>query len=146
MNLNLALRRNRFKNKPKAEKPPWQWPAFVAEWRIHTRRVALLVLLAGGLTAVAWALDRPLRVISMDGSFQRVSPGEIEKAVAPFTAAGFMSADLDRIQRAVESVPWVDHARVERRVPNGLHVTVVEETAAARWGQSGLLNTRGELF
>jgi cell division protein FtsQ len=82
----------------------------------------------------------------MDGSFQRVSPGQIEKAVAPFTTAGFMSADLDRIQRAVESVPWVDHARVERRFPNGLHVTVVEETAAARWGQSGLLNTRGQLF
>jgi len=43
-------------------------------------------------------------------------------------------------------VPWVDHARVERRFPNSLHVTVVEETAAARWGESGLLNTRGELF
>jgi cell division protein FtsQ len=25
-------------------------------------------------------------------------------------------------------------------------VTVVEQTAAARWGESGLLNTRGELF
>jgi len=30
----------------------------------------------------------------MDGAFQRVSPGQIEKAVAPFTHAGFMSADL----------------------------------------------------
>ncbi len=37
----------------------------------------------------------------MDGSFQRVSPGQIEKALAPFTQAGFLSADLDRIQRAV---------------------------------------------
>ena len=146
MNLNLALRRNRFKNKPKVEKPPWQWPAFVAEWRIHTRRVALLVLLAGGLTAVAWALDRPLRVISMDGSFQRVSPGEIEKAVAPFSRAGFMSADLDDIQRAVEALPWVEHARIQRRWPNSLHVTVIEQTAAARWRESGLLNTRGQLF
>jgi len=27
-----------------------------------------------------------------------------------------------------------------------LHVTVTEQTAAARWGESGLLNTRGELF
>src|ERR1700736_6063920 len=145
MNLNWLLRRNRFKNK-KAEKPRWKWLSRGIEWRRHARRAALLVLLAGGLTAVAWALDRPLRVISMDGSFQRVSPGEIEKAVAPFSRAGFMSADLDDIQRAVEALPWVERARIQRRWPNSLHVTVSEQTAAARWRESGLLNTRGELF
>jgi len=110
------------------------------------RRAALVMLLGGGLGALTWALDRPVRVISMDGSFQRVSPGQIEKAVAPFSQAGFMSADLDGIQRAVETLPWVEHARIQRRWPNSLHVTVVEQTAAARWGESGLLNTRGELF
>ena len=146
MNLNFVLRRNRFKNKPKERKPPWKWPTFVIEWRSYARRAALLALLVGGLTALTWALDRPVRVISMDGSFQRVSPGQIEKAVAPFSQSGFMSADLDAIQRAVESLPWVEHARIQRRWPNSLHVTVVEQTAAARWGESGLLNTRGELF
>ena len=50
------------------------------------------------------------------------------------------------VENAVEALPWVDHARVQRRWPNSLHVTVVEQTAAARWGDSGLLNTRGELF
>ncbi len=57
-----------------------------------------------------------------------------------------MSADLDGIQRAVEALPWVERARIQRRWPNSLHVTVIEQTAAARWGESGLLNTRGELF
>jgi cell division protein FtsQ len=146
LNLNLKLRRNRFKNKPGPAKPKWQWPTFVIEWKSHVRRAALLLLLAGGLGALTWALDRPLRVISMDGSFQRVSPGEIEKAVAPFSQSGFMSADLDGIQRAVEALPWVERARIQRNWPNGLHVTVMEQTAAARWGESGLLNTRGELF
>jgi cell division protein FtsQ len=144
--MNLNLRRNRFKNLPKAQKPPWKWPAFVIEWRLYARRAALLTLLIGGLTALTWALDRPVRVISIDGSFQRVSPGQIEKAVAPYARAGFMSADLDDIQRAVETLPWVEHARIQRHWPNGLHVTVIEQTAAARWGESGLLNTRGELF
>jgi cell division protein FtsQ len=106
--------------------------------------VTLAVL--GSLGALVWGLDRPVHVISMDGSFQRVSPGQIEKAVAPFARAGFMSANLDDVQRAVEAVPWVDHARIARHWPNSLHVTVIEQTAAARWGESGLLNTRGELF
>jgi cell division protein FtsQ len=106
----------------------------------------LLLVLVGALGALSWALDRPVRVISIDGSFQRVSPGEIEKAVAPFATQGFMSADLADIQRAVETLSWVDHARIARRWPNSLRVTVIEQTAAARWGESGLLNTRGELF
>jgi cell division protein FtsQ len=145
MSLALAVRRNRFK-KPKASQVSWHWPAFVAQWRIYMRRGALLLLVVGALGLLTWALDRPVRVISMDGSFQRVSPGQIEKAVAPFANAGFMSANLDDIQRAVEALPWVDRARIARRWPNSLRVTVTEQTAAARWGESGLLNTRGELF
>jgi cell division protein FtsQ len=146
MNLQRLFRRNRFKKPAREERLSRQWPSVLREWRSHARRAALLVFIVGALAALTWALDRPIRVISMDGAFQRVSPGQIEKAVAPFTREGFMSADLDLIQRAVERVPWVDHARVQRRFPNSLHVTVVEETAAARWGASGLLNVRGELF
>jgi cell division protein FtsQ len=146
MKLNWLTRRNRYKNRVKVEKRKWQWPKFVLEWRTHARRAALVALTLSALTLLGFALDRPVRVISMDGSFQRVSPGQIEKAVYPYAHAGFMSADLEAIQRAVESVPWVDHARVQRRWPNSLHVSVIEQTAAARWGESGLLNTRGELF
>jgi cell division protein FtsQ len=146
MSLTLAMRRNRFKNKTTAKKARWKWPAFLTNWRIYLRRGALLLVLAAALSALTWALDRPVRVISIDGSFQRVSPGQIEKAVAPFASQGFMSANLADIQRAVEALPWVDEARIARRWPNSLRVTVTEQTAAARWGESGLLNTRGELF
>ena len=139
-----VMSRNRFK--PKADKKQWQWPAFFGDWRVYLRRGGLMLALVGGLSALTWALDRPVRVISIDGSFQRVSPGQIEKAVAPFAHEGFMSANLADIQRAVETLPWVDHARIARRWPNSLRVTVIEQTAAARWGESGLLNTRGELF
>src|SRR6202012_3724910 len=64
----------------------------------------------------------------------------------PFANEGFMSANLSNIQRAVETLPWVDHARIARRWPNSLRVSVTEQRPAARWGESGLLNTRGELF
>jgi cell division protein FtsQ len=147
LSLNRLLRRNRFKNRAApAEKTERKWPRFITEWRRYAKRAAIGAAAAGALTGLTWALDRPVQTISMDGSFQRVSPGQIEKAVAPYAHAGFMSADLDDIQRAVEALPWVDHARVQRRWPESLHVTVVEQTAAARWGESGLLNTRGELF
>jgi cell division protein FtsQ len=146
MMMGRLMHRNRFKSKARADKPRWQWPDYLSDWRVYARRGGLMLALVGSLSALTWALDRPVRVISIDGSFQRVSPGQIENAVAPFAHEGFMSANLSDIQRAVEMLPWVDHARIARRWPNSLRVSVTEQTAAARWGESGLLNTRGELF
>ena len=48
-----------------------------------------------------------------------------------------MSVDLAAIQRAIQTLPWVEHARMQRAWPRGLHVPVIEQTAAARWGESG---------
>jgi cell division protein FtsQ len=140
-----VTKKNRFKLRANPAKPAGRWPRFAFDWRAHWRKAAVLLVIAC-LGALSRGLDRPVHVISMDGPFQRVSPGQIEKAVAPYLGAGFMSADLDAIERAVEALPWVEHARVQRRWPTSLHVTVVEQTAAARWGDSGLLNMRGELF
>jgi cell division protein FtsQ len=144
--IGRLMQRNRFKNTSKAQKRRFKWPAFLSNWRVYLRRGSVVMALIAALGALTWVLDRPVRVISIDGSFQRVSPGQVEKAVAPFASQGFMSANLEDIQRAVETLPWVDHARIARRWPNSLRVSVTEQTAAARWGDSGLLNTRGELF
>jgi cell division protein FtsQ len=59
---------------------------------------------------------------------------------------GLLSVDLAAVRRAVEQLPWVDSATVERQWPRALNIRVVEQVAAARWGANGLLNTRGELF
>jgi cell division protein FtsQ len=104
--------------------------------------VAAIVALWG----VEWALDRPITRVEVGGQFQRVAPVQIEEAVAPFRGAGFVSVDLDSLQGALEMIPWVDRARVERRWPNGVRVFITEHVPAARWGEDGLMNTRGELF
>lgn len=108
--------------------------------------LALLV----GVGVMAWGLivsfDRPIGKVEVGGQFQRVAPLQIEEVVAPFRGAGFLSIDLDALRAAVETIPWVDRARVERKWPNGVRVFITEHVAAARWGESGLMNTRGELF
>jgi cell division protein FtsQ len=143
---NWLGRRNRFKAARSSAGRKWSWSGLAIDWRAYAHRVALLACIAACLGALTWFCNRPLRVIAMDGNFQRVSPVQIEKVVAPFLNTGFMTVDLAGIERAVETVPWIDHARVRRQWPMGVQVTVTEQTAAARWGESGLLNTRGELF
>ena len=98
------------------------------------------------LWGLAVAFDRPIGQVEVGGRFQRVAPVQIEEVVAPFRGAGFLSVDLDKLRAALETIPWVDRARVERRWPNGVRVFITEHVAVARWGEDGLMNTRGELF
>jgi cell division protein FtsQ len=108
--------------------------------------VVLAALVVAGTLGLG-ALDQNVTQVSVTGRFQRVSPIEVEQAVkARVRDIGLVSVDLNAVQRAVEQLPWVDQATVERQWPNALKIQVTEQVAAARWGANGLLNTRGELF
>src|SRR5471032_1139366 len=116
-------------------------------WRRWGITAATLAALIAGVAALSVFLDQPIQKVLISGRFQRVSPGDIERAVKDrVRSAGLVSVDLDAVRSAVTSLPWVDTASVQRAWPRGLSVSVVEQVAAARWGESGPLNTRGELF
>lgn len=91
-------------------------------------------------------LDRTISSIEIRGPFQRVTALQIEEAISTEIEVGFVGADLDRIQERIVALPWIDQARVARRWPSRISITVTEQVPAAIWGESGLLNTRGELF
>ena len=124
------------------------------------RRMPRIVLPVGRLLKVAAAvavvglsyeisarlLDQPIRAITIDGPFQRVSALQIEEAIGPHLADGFLSANLRVIRDRVTELSWIDQARVARRWPATLEIQVTEQVPAATWGETGLLNTRGELF
>jgi cell division protein FtsQ len=91
-------------------------------------------------------LDQPIRAITIEGPFQRVTAMQIEEAISVELANGFLSANLSAIQEMVVALPWIDQANVVRRWPGNIEISVTEQIPAACWGASGLLNTRGELF
>ncbi len=134
----------RRRNRRKLPKPQWRLPRL--QWRRIATAFAFFALAACVAYGMILALDQPIRIVSIEGRFQRVSPVQVEQAVSGGLEQGFMSVDLDTVCRRVEQLPWVDRARVQRRWPHGLRIEVTEQVAAARWGKSGLLNTRGELF
>jgi len=140
------------RNRKKGE-TPWSQRAFawVKPFLAGSARsvLSLGLLLALGIVClwgVTWVLDRPIATVEVGGNFQRVAPVQIEGAVAPFRGSGFLSVDLDALQASLEKIAWVDRARVERKWPNGVRVVITEHVPAARWGEDGLMNTRGELF
>lgn len=133
------------KNRRKQGEPRWRLPAI--EWRRVAMSMFSLGVVAAGVAAVVWALDQPIQRVAVQGRFQRVSPMDVEQAVkARVRGAGLVSVDLAAVQFAIEKLPWVDTASVQRAWPRGLQVVVTEQVGAARWGANGILNARGELF
>src|SRR3984957_19260705 len=109
---------------------------------LNLRRCALPVLVGAGLPAGAGALalylDQPIERVLITGRFQRVSPGDVERAEKEKPrGAGLLSEGLGAVGAAVRALPWVDVASVRRACPDALAVTVIEQVAAARWGESG---------
>jgi cell division protein FtsQ len=133
------------RNRRRGEDRHWRLPTL--DWRRILQAVAGLAAIGLLAALLQHALDRPVTAVAVEGRFQRVSPLEVEQAVRErLQGAGLVSADLVGVQRALESLPWVDTASVARAWPTGLKVNLSEQVAAARWGANGLLNARGELF
>jgi cell division protein FtsQ len=91
-------------------------------------------------------LDREITSLEISGPFQRVTALHIEDAINEEISAGFIGADIDRIKDLVIALPWIDQARITRRWPSHISITVTEQIPAAVWHEHGLLNTHGELF
>jgi cell division protein FtsQ len=125
-------------------------PALGSAWSRRLRAALALPVAAltffGVFKGVQFALDQPVRELVVEGTFQRVKPIQVEAAMAEGLDAGFMTVDLNRLRERVQELDWVDRANVGRRWPDTLTVRVTEHQAAARWGERGLLNVRGELF
>lgn len=145
----LTPTRKQNRRKPEAQGRrlfAWLEPVMAVGLKPALGVCALLVGVGVMLWGLLLSLDRPIGSVEVGGHFQRVAPVQIEEAVAPFKGAGFLSVDLDALRAALERIDWVDRARVERQWPNGVRVLIAEHIPAARWGEEGLMNTRGELF
>jgi cell division protein FtsQ len=113
--------------------------------RVVTPLLAIL-LVAGTYRLSTSMLDRDIESIEVSGPFQRVTALQIEEAVSNELDAGFLGADLGAMQDLIRALPWIDQASVARRWPNRISINVSEQVPAAIWGDTGLLNVRGELF
>jgi len=118
--------------------------------KLPLQRIGALLVGVGAPVLALWALaallDRPIRQVTVQGPFERVSVMQLEAAVGDLHGSGFLGVDLDAVRERVLEVAWIDEAVVRRRWPAEILVSVSEQVPAARWGETGLLNTRGELF
>lgn len=92
----------------------------------------------------------PLREVVVQGTLGQVTRTQVEYAARSAVAGNFFTVDLDAVRASFEKLPWVRRADVRRRWPDGLLLTIEEQSAVARWRQPGgeykLVNRQGEVF
>ena len=136
----LSWKVKRARNRRASERPE------TPRRHLVSRALAGAAVLAALLTAL-WALNRPIRTVTVTGSFQHVTPSQVERTVAQqVRGAGLLTVSLAGVRRAVARIPWVASVSVQRAWPHGLDVWVEEQVAAARWDEDGLVNASGTLF
>ncbi len=128
-------------------------PATKRKFEMPTIRLGrfLKPLLAIAVVALVYEfsgllLDRPINELQIRGPMVRVSAVELEEAIEAELDRGFFTANLDSARDRIQSLQWIDQAAVARRWPDRIEIAVTEQAPAAVWGDSGLMNVRGELF
>lgn len=110
--------------------------------------MAGLVLLAGAGLLADRLLDPtafPIRELTIEGKFNHLQPEGLRAKVTESVDANYFAIDLDTVERAAESIDWVQQAHIRRVWPDGLHIKVDEHRLVARWGNNAWLNDRGEV-
>ncbi len=88
-------------------------------------------------------VDRSVSAVIVDGDLKQVSLEKFEELVEPLVNRSFLGIDLNHLKQELESDPWIAQATLNRQWPDKLQVTLVEETAIARWSNDSFLNQAG---
>jgi cell division protein FtsQ len=107
-----------------------------------------VLLIAAALLPLAPRLGGPRTALTLEvgGELTRISADDVRRVVAPRLDADFYELDLTAVRSAVEALPWVARARVERAWPATVRVHVQEHQALARWGDRALLSDQDVVF
>lgn len=105
-----------------------------------------VLVLAAGLAALPVPARRTVEHLQLQGTFQRLGPEAVRRALAPNLSRALLEIDIDVVRRDLAALPWAARVRVERRWPATLEVRVWERSPFARWNDAALLDRDGEVF
>lgn len=99
--------------------------------------------------AVSWVVAQPwfaLHNIEVKTPVAHVTEAQIRLVAERQVRGTFFTVDLEQVRTSLEKLPWVREARVERRWPDTLVVSLAEHVPLARWNDDALVNESGDVF
>jgi len=91
-------------------------------------------------------MNQPVEKVVVTGDLVYLDRREIMAQIPVYQGDRLLDVNLDKVQQALESNPWIYSARVSRQWPGAISVTVVEQKPIAFWNDTQLLNQYGSVF
>ena len=107
--------------------------------------LAALIFASAALQGLLRSPLFPLREVVVRGELKNASREEIANALEGI-GGNFFAAELTEVRERLEQVTWVRRVDARRIWPDRIEVRLEEHVAFARWAESGLVNSFGELF
>ena len=91
----------------------------------------------------AWPVIENVKVT---GVLDAVDHEALKDIIRTHSTGGFLRVQMDQLEKELEKLTWVHQVSVQRYWPDTLSVNVLQHSPIARWGDTGLMNTYGDLF
>ncbi len=135
---------------PRPSRAFWGWVA------TGLKVVVGVALIVGAVLGISWGVYRyakttprfSVKSIEIEGT-KRLSRDDILAASGLSPGENLFSLDVEKAQRTLVQSPWIERARVTRRLPNNIVIEVHEREARAVFvvdGQSFLVDENGVPF
>ncbi|WP_243042587.1 cell division protein FtsQ/DivIB [Dyella sedimenti] len=113
-------------------------------WVLAIALVALPIVgvLRGWFAAHRW----PVTQLTVQAEFKHVTAEQLREVVMPRLGKGFFALDLDGVQKAVATLPWVESVEARKRWPDTLVLRIYERQPFARWNEKQLISRQGQVF
>jgi cell division protein FtsQ len=101
------------------------------------------------ISVMRYAMQMPifkLRTVQLTYAPQQVDLNQLNLLVKRTVGGSFFTIDLEQTRKVFEQLAWVRKVSLRRHFPWGLEVTLEEHVPMARWNETALVNTYGEVF
>ncbi|PQJ90059.1 cell division protein FtsQ [Aliivibrio sifiae] len=102
------------------------------------------------ISTVSWMTDEdrlPLSHMIIQGQLKHITADDIREAIDSMDSIGtFMTQDVNKLQDALLSLPWIAQVSVRKQWPETIKVFVVENQPEATWNDRVIVNPEGVVF
>jgi cell division protein FtsQ len=103
-----------------------------------TRTLVGVLAFLGAVTASTWGMHRyvstsarfALRSLNVKGAAHRL-PEQVTKQAGLKVGMNLFTIDLERTRQTIQKDPWVESAKIERKLPDRIDIEIVEREAKA---------------
>ncbi|AAW86694.2 cell division protein FtsQ/DivIB [Aliivibrio fischeri] len=102
------------------------------------------------ISTISWMTDEdrlPLSHMIIQGQLKHITADDIREAIDSMDSIGtFMTQDVNKLQDALLSLPWIAQVSVRKQWPETIKVFVVEHQPEATWNNRVIVNPEGVVF